>query len=90
MYGRTAVLGGLTFSAEGPSMKILVVDDEAGMRDFCSQVLSSAGYEVATVASGEEAVLRLEEGWDIVLTDLSMTGIVDGNEVVRRDRKSVV
>ena len=67
-------------------MKILVVDDEAGVRDFCGQALRLAGHEVLTVASGEEAVLRLGEGWDIILTDLTMPGAVDGNELVRRTR----
>ncbi len=67
-------------------MKILVVDDEAALRDVCSQALSRAGYDVSTVASGEEAVPRLVEGWDIILTDLSMPGAIDGNELVRRAR----
>lgn len=69
-------------------MKVLVVDDEAGIRDFCSRVLGADGYAVSTAESGEEALARLGEGWDIVLTDLSMTGVVDGNELVRRTRAS--
>ena len=68
-------------------IKILVVDDEAGVRELCDQVLSAAGYGVTTVVSGEEAVPRLGENWDIVLTDLTMPGVVDGNEVVRRTRE---
>ncbi len=68
-------------------MKILVVDDEAGVREVCSQILGHAGYEVSTVASGEEAIPRLGEGWDIILTDVSMPGVVDGNELVRRARE---
>lgn len=67
-------------------MKILVVDDEPAIRDICSHVLQSAGYEVGTAETGEEAVQHLAEGWDIVLTDLRMPGPVDGNELARRTR----
>lgn len=67
-------------------MKILVVDDEAPIRGLCSQALEQAGYSVSTAATGEEAVQRLQEDWDIMLTDLTMPGRVDGNEVVRRAR----
>jgi adenylate cyclase len=67
-------------------MRILVVDDEAGIRDLCSQMLSSVGHQVSVASSGEEAVHRLDEGWDIVLADITMPGIVNGNELVRRTR----
>lgn len=67
-------------------MKILVVDDEAPIRDICSQVLRNAGYEVQTVASGEDALALLEKAWDIVLTDFAMPGRVDGGELMWRVR----
>lgn len=67
-------------------MNILVVDDEATIRDLCCQALSLAGYHVSTAESGEEAVERLGEDWDIIVTDLMMPGVVDGNELVRRTR----
>ena len=69
-------------------MTILVVDDEAQIRDVCSQVLTNADYEVRTVASGEEALPLLGQGWDIVLTDFSMPGKVDGGELMWRVRSA--
>ena len=65
-------------------MRILVVDDEAGIRQVCARALSAAGHEVETCASGEEALPRLEEPWDLVLSDVRMTGAVDGHELARR------
>lgn len=65
-------------------MKILVVDDESSIRDVCNQALGLAGYEVATAASGEDAVRILDRGWDIVLTDFAMPGKVDGGELMWR------
>lgn len=69
-------------------MKVLVVDDEASIRDICNQALSDAGYEVRTAASGEEALPLLAQGWDIVLTDFAMPGKVDGSELMWRARSA--
>jgi adenylate cyclase len=67
-------------------MNILVVDDEEGIRKFCHHLLQHAGYTVSTSTTGEEAVQRLHEQWDIILTDLTMPGSVDGNELTRQAR----
>jgi len=63
-------------------MKILVVDDEAPILDICDQALRRAGYEVRTAGSGEEALPLLDQGWDIVLTDFTMPGKVDGGRLM--------
>jgi len=67
---------------------ILVVDDEPGIRDICARMLRREGHEVETAASGEDAVARLSTPFDIVLTDLTMPGEVDGNELARRVREA--
>ena len=66
--------------------RILVVDDEEGIRSFVAEALATAGHDVTQAADGREALRRLaERGFDLVLTDLKMPGI-DGLEVVRRVR----
>ena len=67
-------------------MKILVVEDESNLQTLCRRLLEREGYEVGTASSGEEALPRLEEGWDLVLTDVTMPGEVDGLAVVREVR----
>ena len=68
--------------------RVLVVDDEAGIREFLSEALADDDHEVAVAASGEAAWARLErEGFDLVLTDLSMPGM-DGMELLRRVREA--
>lgn len=62
--------------------KILVVDDEEPMREICSEVLSSAGYGVATASDGWEALGLLDSNWDLVITDVNMPGL-DGMELFK-------
>ena len=72
-------------ASAGPEA-LLVVDDNEVNRDLLSRRLVSAGFAVAAVSSGEEALSSLEEGrFDAVLLDVMMPGM-DGLEVLRRIR----
>jgi len=64
-------------------VKILVVDDDQGLRDFLKIMLSREGYQVSTAAEGKEA-LRLcqKQKYDLVITDLKMPK-VGGLELLR-------
>jgi len=59
------------------SERILVVDDDDGVRRLASAILKSHGYEVTSAASAEEALRILESGPtpDLVLTDVVLTGM---------------
>ncbi len=62
---------------------ILVVDDEAGIREMIRAVLVGDGHEVVTAKGGEEAVgLIAGDTPDLVLTDLAMPGM-SGVELLR-------
>jgi CheY-like chemotaxis protein len=53
--------------------RILVVDDEAGVRDFLRMVLEGGGYEVIEAANGKEAIQQIRTGRvDLLVTDLVM------------------
>jgi PAS domain S-box-containing protein len=57
---------------------ILVVDDEASIRDFVTRVLDRFGYKVLLARSGEEALevyRERKDGIDLVILDLGMPGI---------------
>lgn len=57
--------------------KILVVDDEAGIRRGCDRVLRSEGYQVLLADDGEQGLCILKQHLeiDLVLVDLRMPGI---------------
>jgi PAS domain S-box-containing protein len=66
-----------------PTARVLLVDDEAMIREVLAQQLAEAGFDVLTAASGGEALAVTEnQGVDAVITDLSMPG-VDGLAVIR-------
>ncbi len=64
--------------------RVLIVDDEPGIREALKQVLEYEGYEVATAASGGEALTRYEELQPhVVFLDVKMAGL-DGLETLSR------
>jgi two-component system nitrogen regulation response regulator NtrX len=64
--------------------RILVVDDEPGIRQSLSGVLEDEGYTVETAASGEACLAALPGGgFELVLLDIWLPGI-DGMEVLAR------
>lgn len=70
-----------------PTCRILVVDDEVGIREVCERTLSRRGYAIKTAPGSDEALALMEqETFDIVLTDLRMPGI-DGTELLRRIKR---
>lgn len=55
--------------------KILIVDDEADIRDILQFNLENAGYNVETAASAEEALEVLSDGHSLILLDVMMHGM---------------
>lgn len=71
--------------------KILVVEDEEGLRLLYEEELESEGYEVLTARNGKEAIQQLEQGRpDLIILDIVMP-VMDGIEalgrIVGKDRK---
>jgi two-component system response regulator MprA len=77
------------------AVRILVVDDEPGVRASLARVLDQAGYEVSVAADGRDALHQVAlDPPDAVVLDVVMPGL-DGIEVTRsmrsgRDRTPVL
>src|SRR4051795_10187987 len=69
-----------------PKSRILVIDDEAAIRDSLKMTLEYEGYEFIGAATGQEGLALAErEAPDLVLLDVKMPGM-DGIEVLDRLR----
>lgn len=56
--------------------RILVVDDERGIREMLQEAVSMFGYEVTTAEHGAAALeMFMQDPHDLVITDLMMPGI---------------
>lgn len=67
--------------------RVLVVDDEASIRDLLSKTLALAEYDVDLAPDGRAALDRLRMiPYDLLITDLKMPG-VDGLTVIREARR---
>jgi signal transduction histidine kinase len=67
--------------------RILVVDDEPGVRAVLADMLSAAGHAVVEASDGDEALAKCQqERFDAVLTDISMPGL-SGWDVAEAVRK---
>jgi DNA-binding NtrC family response regulator len=70
----------------GEGIRILIVEDDPGLRFTMTDALEGKGFAVTGVDNGVEAIRRLDgEAFDVVVTDLRLPG-KDGMEVLRAAR----
>jgi DNA-binding NtrC family response regulator len=66
--------------------RILVVDDDKGVREALSEYLISLGYTVVMAENGESALAQYRKGeFDVIMADLIMPNM-DGMELLERIR----
>ncbi len=69
--------------------KLLIVDDELGMRQFLTHLFQREGHEVTVAASGKEAMeLLRREPVDLIISDVRMPDM-DGIELLRSARELI-
>jgi len=63
--------------------RLLIVEDEPGIRNLLAQLFRAEGYETDVAVDGEEAIVYLQEkAYDLLLMDVNMPGRT-GIEVLR-------
>lgn len=67
--------------------RVLVVDDDPGIRESLSEFLITLGFQVVTAEDGEDALNHYQRGdFELIMADLVMPK-VDGMELLRRIRE---
>ena len=73
----------------GEHARILVVDDDEGIRETLSAILQDEGYEVETAESGKEAILKSNAGfYNLALIDVRLLDM-QGTELLTRIKDTV-
>ncbi len=71
----------------GKKIRVLVVDDDHGMRETLRDILGEMGHDVSLAGNGHEALeLVQRQDFDIAFIDIKMPGI-NGVETFRRIKK---
>jgi excisionase family DNA binding protein len=81
--------GGVTAPMPSRSVRkrVLVVDDEASIRDLLSKTLALAEYDVDTAPDGTSALDRMRAfAYDLLIADLKMPGM-DGLTLIRQAKR---
>lgn len=72
---------------EKQNKRVLVVDDEQGLRDLLHMTLEAEGYQVMTACDGLEALTLMEkEKFQLVITDIMMPNM-DGIKLLEEIKK---
>ena len=72
--------------------RILVIDDEDVIRGLVTEILETAGHEITSAQSAENALALLEDNeFDLVVSDVIMPGLsgIDLLEAIRARRASL-
>ena len=73
--------------------KILIMDDDAGIRDMMSHTLSFIGYDVKCAKDGVETIKLYNESkrkgkpFDVIIMDLTIPGLMGGEETIKKLRE---
>jgi two-component system cell cycle sensor histidine kinase/response regulator CckA len=73
----------------GRRPRVLIVDDEVGVRMFADRALSEAGCDTRIAADASEALEKVDEGapFDLAVIDFRLPGML-GDELARRLRRN--
>lgn len=78
-------------SAQGGDERILVVEDDAMVREYTVGVLEGLGYRVVAAADGRAAleVLQEDRNFDMLLSDVILAGDMNGRQVAEEAGKII-
>lgn len=73
------------------SERILLVEDDPGVRGFASTSLRRLGYEVVAAADGHEAlgILEMDQAFDLLFSDIEMPGGLNGVKMAEQVRETL-
>ena len=88
---KTATGAAKAESPAPPNSRILLVEDEAGVRKAMRTLLQIEGFDVVAAATAEEALLQLQDdtNFDLLITDYHLEARRTGSEVIAAARAAI-
>src|SRR5262249_3022037 len=85
---QSTTINGLAQDAASGSETIRIVDDNEDVREVTALIVGSLGYEVLRAGDGGQALALIDQRRDIdlMVSDIVMSGGIDGVELARRAR----
>ena len=78
----------VSVGALSAGVKVLLVEDEPLIREMMAELLEDAGFDVTATCSGDEAAILLaDDGFAVLLTDVTMPGTLDGIDLAEHARE---
>jgi len=69
-------------------IRLILIEDDGGVRDYFKSVVSRMGYELLTAGNGADGLALVEkEAVDVIMSDLNMPGEPNGMALIRRIRE---
>jgi CheY-like chemotaxis protein/anti-sigma regulatory factor (Ser/Thr protein kinase) len=79
-----------TTTQEPVARRILLVEDEPGVRNAMRMLLRIEGYDVVPIATADEAITRLKsDSFDLLVTDYHLEGGRTGTQVIAAAREAL-
>ena len=84
----TQLLRSASLTVDDPDGTVLIIDDDADVRDLLSRMLSDAGFKFDTAKDGKEGLEKLDKNPNLIVLDLEMPRM-DGFEFLENYMKEV-
>lgn len=88
-FGAAVRMAPMTYPVRGGAVRVILVEDDRGVRDATRMLLRSEGYQVTAVSSLQAALEAARDGVDLLVTDYHLSDSETGTQVIEALRDTL-